>query len=519
MSDAADATRPDLTAGVPVASLTEGKPLLGRVGEDDVVLVRTGDRFCAVGAHCTHYHGPLSQGLVVDGTIRCPWHHACFSLDTGEAVRAPALDPIARWRVERRGDTLVVREKLAQSASAQRGSGQHPSSIVIVGGGAAGLAAADMLRREQYAGSIAMLSADEDPPVDRPNLSKDYLAGEAQDDWIPMWPRDLYGERRVELVLGSRAASIDVAARAVVLENGSRREFGALLIATGADPVRLPIPGAETGRVFYLRSFADSRAIVERAQAASRVVVVGASFIGLEVAASLRTRGVAVDVVAPQAVPLERIMGREVGLFVRSLHERHGVVFHLGETVASMANRTVTLSGGGTLTADFVVLGVGVRPAIGIAERSSLAIDRGIAVNEFLETSAPGIFAAGDVARWPDPHTGERIRVEHWVVAERQGQVAARNMLGYRERFDAVPFFWSQHYDVTIRYVGHAERWDSVQIDGSLDAQDAAVTFARSGRRLAVATISRDLENLRAEVELEHAVIGGVTSTGSAAHV
>jgi NADPH-dependent 2,4-dienoyl-CoA reductase/sulfur reductase-like enzyme/nitrite reductase/ring-hydroxylating ferredoxin subunit len=519
MSDAADATGPDFTAGVPVASLPAGKPLLGRVGEDDVVLVRAGDRFFAVGAHCTHYHGPLSQGLVVDGTIRCPLHHACFSLETGEAVRAPALDPIACWRVERRGETLVVREKLAQPAPVKRRSVQHPSSIVIVGGGAAGLAAADMLRREQYEGSIAMLSADEDPPVDRPNLSKDYLAGEAQPDWIPMWPRELYDERRVELVLASRAASIDVASRAVVLENGSRREFGALLIATGADPVRLPIPGADSGRVFYLRSFADSRAIVERAQTASRVVVVGASFIGLEVSAALRTRGVAVDVVAPESIPLERIMGREIGLFVRSLHESHGVAFHLGETVASIADRTITLSGGGTLTADFVVLGVGVRPAIGIAERAGLAIDRGIAVNEFLETSVPGIFAAGDVARWPDPHTGERIRVEHWVVAERQGQVAARNMLGYRERFDAVPFFWSQHYDVTIRYVGHAERWDSVQIDGSLDARDAAVSFVRNGRQLAVATISRDLESLRAEVELEQAVIGGVTSNGSAAHV
>jgi apoptosis-inducing factor 3 len=519
MTDAADATRPDLTAGVPVASLPAGKPLLGRVGEDDVVVVRAGDRFFAVGAHCTHYHGPLSQGLVVDETIRCPLHHACFSLETGEAVRAPALDPIACWRVERRGETVIVREKSSQAASVKRRPVQHPSSIVIIGGGAAGLATADMLRREQYDGSIVMISADEDPPVDRPNLSKDYLAGEAQDDWIPMWPRELYDERHVELLLASRAASIDVASRAVVLENGSRREFGALLIATGADPVRLPIPGADSGRVFYLRSFADSRAIVERAQKASRVVVVGASFIGLEVAAALRTRGVAVDVVAPEAVPLERIMGREIGLFVRSIHESHGVVFHLGETVASMADHTVTLSGGGTLTADFVVMGVGVRPAIGIAERSGLAIDRGIAVNEFLETSVPGIFAAGDLARWPDPHTGERIRVEHWVVAERQGQVAARNMLGYRERFDAVPFFWSQHYDVTIRYVGHAERWDSVQIDGSLDARDAIVGFVRNGRRLAVATISRDLENLRAEVELEHAVTGAVASGGSAAPV
>jgi NADPH-dependent 2,4-dienoyl-CoA reductase/sulfur reductase-like enzyme len=439
----------------------------------------------------------------VGDTIRCPLHHACFDLATGDPSRAPALDPLACWRVERRGDVVFVREKLPPTAPVTNASAHHPSSVVIIGGGAAGLAAADMLRREAYGGPITLLTADADPPVDRPNLSKDYLAGEAQDDWIPLWPADLYAERRVELVLGSRVASIDPAARTVLLEDGSRRGFGALLIATGADPVRLPIAGADGASVCYLRTFSDSRAIVERARSAKHVVVVGASFIGLEVSASLRTRGIAVDVVAPERRPLERVMGDEIGRFVQALHESHGVVFHLGETVTSIAGRTVTLSGGGTLDADFVVMGVGVRPSVAIAERSGLAVDRGIAVDEFLETSAPGVFAAGDVARWPDPHTGEKIRVEHWVVAERQGQTAARNMLGRRERFDAVPFFWSQHYDVTIRYVGHAERWDAIRIDGSLDAHDASVSFFRGSRRLAVATVSRDRESLQAEVALE----------------
>src|SRR5262252_6679451 len=505
MADDAGAKGPDLTAGVPAGSLASGDILLGRVGEDEVVLVRAGDRFFAVGAHCTHYHGPLAEGLVVGDTIRCPLHHACFSLETGEAVRAPALDPIACWRVDRRGDTLVVVEKrdARQPSPAPAGDRPPPASIVIVGGGAAGLAAADMLRRDGYGGPIAVLSADQDPPVDRPNLSKDFLAGEAQDDWIPMWPPDLYAERHIELLLGTRVTSIDLGARAVVLENGSTRTFGALLLATGADPVHLAIPGADSPSVLYLRSFADSRAIVDRARGAKHVVVAGASFIGLEVAASLRTRGIAVDVVAPEHVPLERVMGREVGRFVQSIHDAHGVVFHLGETVAAVDGRKVTLSGGSTLDADFVVMGVGVKPAIAIAERSGLAIDRGISVNEFLETSAPGVFAAGDAARWPDPHTGERIRVEHWVVAERQGQVAARNMLGRRQRFDAVPFFWSQHYDVTIRYVGHAEHWDALQIAGSLEARDASVSFLRNGRLLAVASVSRDRDNLRAEVELE----------------
>ena len=495
----------DLTAGVRFDSLPDGGAFAGHVGDDEIVVVRRGDRVFAIGAHCTHYHGPLAEGLVVADTIRCPLHHACFDLATGEALRAPALDSVACWRVERKGDTVFVREKLPAVVKTAPAGSRHPSSIVIVGGGAAGLAATDMLRREGYSGPIAMISADADPPVDRPNLSKDYLAGEAQPDWIPLWPEDLYREKRVDLVLGAHATSIDVAGRRVRLQDGTSREFGALLVAPGATPVQLPIPGADTADVRYLRSFTDSRAIVERASAAKHALVVGASFIGLEVAASLRTRGIAVDVVAPETRPLERVMGSEIGRFVQRLHEAHGVTFHLGETVKSIADGRVTLSGGTTIDADLVVVGAGVKPSLAIAEDSGLAIDRGIAVNEYLETSAPGIFAAGDVARWPDPHTGSKIRVEHWVVAERQGQVAARNMLGRRERFDAVPFFWSQHYDIAIKYIGHAERWDSVQIEGSLDARDCAVSYMLGGRKLALVTISRDRKSLAQEAEWEHA--------------
>jgi NADPH-dependent 2,4-dienoyl-CoA reductase/sulfur reductase-like enzyme len=360
-----------------------------------------------------------------------------------------------------------------------------------------------MLRREGYDGSITMISADDAPPVDRPNLSKDYLAGNAQEDWIPLRAPEFYVEQRIDLVLGTRVSAIDLHARRVLIDGGAPRTFGALLIATGADPVRLPIPGADSSRVHYLRSFADSRALVDKARDARHVVVVGASFIGLEVAASLRARGIAVDVVAPGQVPLERVMGVEVGGVIRRLHEAQGVVFHLGETLTRVDDRVATLSGGATLDADFVVMGVGVRPAIALAEQAGLTMDRGIAVNEYLETSAPGVFAAGDVARWPDRHSGERIRVEHWVVAERQGQVAAKNILGRRERYDAVPFFWSQHYDVPINYVGHAGKWDHVRIDGDLDAHDCSVTYTRGDRRLAVATMSRDRESLQAELAIE----------------
>jgi NADPH-dependent 2,4-dienoyl-CoA reductase/sulfur reductase-like enzyme/nitrite reductase/ring-hydroxylating ferredoxin subunit len=505
-ADSNDVARPDFGEGIAISTLKDGGTLLGRVGGDDVLLARAGDELFAVGAHCTHYHGPLVDGLVVGDTVRCPWHHACFSLRSGDALRAPALDPIVCWRVERRGETAFVREKLPErrpSPAVSTRTRRTPASIVIVGGGGAGLAAADMLRREGYDGPLTMISADDAPPCDRPNLSKDYLAGRAQEDWIPLRPPEFYAERRIELVLGSRVSSIDVTARQVLLEGGARRSFDALLIATGADPVRLPIPGADGAQVHYLRSFADSRAIVAKARAAKHVVVAGASFIGLEVSASLRSRGIDVDVVAPDGVPLERVMGPEVGRFIQTLHEAQGVAFHLGQTVTRVDGRIVTLSGGTTLDADFVVMGVGVRPATALAEKSGLTLDRGIAVNEYLETSAPGIFAAGDVARWPDGRSGERIRVEHWVVAERQGQVAARNMLGYRERFDAVPFFWSQHYDVTINYVGHAEQWDAVHIDGTLESPDCSATFMRGDQKLAVATISRDRESLQAELAME----------------
>ena len=497
----------DLSKGIAASSLADGGLILGRVGDEDVVLARSGTEVFAIRAQCSHYRGPLAEGIVVGDTVRCPWHHACFSLRTGEALRAPALDPIACWRVEREGDRIFVREKLpeAQPAPTSTSARGLPSSIVIVGGGAAGVAAAEMLRRRGYDGPLALIGADADPPVDRPNLSKDFLAGEAQDDWIPLWPDDFYEDHRIELLLGRRVVSIDPSRRTVRLEDGSDRTFGSLLLATGADPVRLTIPGATDDQVRYLRSFADSRAIVQRAATARHVVVVGASFIGLEVAASLRARDIAVDVVAPDSVPLERVMGADVGRFLRSLHEAHGVTFHLGQTVARVNGRTVTLSNGVTLDSDFLVVGVGVTPSLAIAEQAGLSMDRGVVVNEYLETSAPGIFAAGDVARYPDAHTGERIRVEHWVVAERQGQVAARNMLGARERFDAVPFFWSQHYDVKINYVGHAERWDDVAIDGSLEARDCSIEYRHGGRTLAVATIGRDRASLEAELRMERA--------------
>jgi NADPH-dependent 2,4-dienoyl-CoA reductase/sulfur reductase-like enzyme len=378
--------------------------------------------------------------------------------------------------------------------------------VVIIGGGAAGEAAAEMLRREGYSGPITMFGDDDAPPCDRPNLSKDYLAGHAPEEWIPLRPPDFYREQQLDLRLGTRVTAIHPSAREIELIDGSRQRYGALLIATGADPVRLGIPGNDLPHIHYLRSLADSTAIIAKAAVSRRAIVIGASFIGLEVASSLRARGLEVHVVAPEPRPMERVLGSEVGDLVRRVHQEHGVVFHLGTTPAAFDRTGVVLQSGERLEADLVVVGVGVRPRTTLAERAGISVEHGVVVNEYLETSVPGIYAAGDIARWPDRLTGEAIRVEHWVVAERQGQTAARNILGARERFGAVPFFWTQQHDLLVNYVGHAPQWDRIDIDGRLETRDCTVTYEHNGRKLAVVTIGRDRDGLAAEIELEQMI-------------
>ena len=500
MSGEAQLSGPDLAQGVSLSELPDGGQLLGHSGGEPVLVVRRGEEIFAVGATCTHYGGPLAEGVVVGDSVRCPWHHACFSLRTGEALRAPALNPVACYKVERAGERITVREK-TDAIPKRQASGPDP--VVIVGAGAAGNAAAEALRREGYQGRIQMIGPENEVPYDRPNLSKDYLAGNAPEEWIPLHPREFYDERRIELLLGTRAAAIDPQAKTVTLADGRSLAYGALLLATGAEPIHLPIPGADLPHVHYLRSLADSRSLIQAAKGAKRAVVIGASFIGLEVAAALRAREVEVTVVAPEDLPLGRILGPELGGFIRSLHEEHGVTFRLGRKPASIAAGEVRLDDGSTLPADLVVLGVGVKPRVELAQAAELAVDNGVVVDEHLRTSSPNIFAAGDISRWPDAYSGERIRVEHWVVAERQGQTAALNILGREQRYDDAPFFWSQHYDVSISYVGHAAKWDAIEISGSIPEKNAVVSFRAGDRIAAVATIFRDRESLEAEIAME----------------
>jgi len=495
---------PDLAAGLPLDQLPEGAWIAGRVGKDPVLLSRFDGEFSAVAGACTHYGGPLAEGLVVGETVRCPWHHACFSLRTGEALAAPAFDRLERWAVEIEGQTVFVRGKLdaPEPETSFAGDGP-PNRIVIVGGGGAGFAAAEMLRRRGYRGTLTMLSADDAPPCDRPNLSKDYLAGTAPEAWIPLKGEAFYRDHAIDLRLRTEVARLDTGAKAVFTASGERFDYDALLLATGAEPVRLDTPGFELSNVHTLRSLSDSRAIVAAAKAARSVAVIGASFIGLEVAAALRTRGLDVHVVAPDAVPMARVLGKDLGRHIRALHEARGVAFHLEQTATGYDGRKLQLSSGEAIEVDFLVVGVGVRPRVELAQAAGLAIDNGVVVDAFLETSVPGIFAAGDIARYPDPRSGERIRVEHWVAAERQGQLAAANMLGHRQPMAAAPYFWSRHYDLAIRYVGHASEGGQVVIDGSIEDENATVRFLRAEQLQAAASVGRDHQNLEIAAALD----------------
>lgn len=481
---------PDLTQGVTLADFGAHRMLRGFVGKKQVLLARLGDEVVAIGNQCTHYGGRLDRGAIEGETVRCPLHHALFSLRTGEAVGAPAFDPVAVWKVEREGDRIVVREQVQpQPEPAQIAAADQPQKIIIVGGGAAGFAAAEMLRRRGYQGSLTMFSAESSVPIDRPNLSKDYLAGTAKEDWMPLRPASWYSEAKIDLRLATPVARIDTALNEVITEDGARHAYHRLLIATGAEPVHLPIPGADLPHVFTLHAIADARAIVAGAEAAKTAVVLGSGFIGLEAAAALTKRGLKVHVVSLEARPLERILGAELGDAISARHEAAGTVFHMSNSIAAILEGRVTLKDGADLPADLVILGVGVRPRLTLAEAAGLTLDHGVVVNDRLETSSAGIYAAGDIARWP--WKGGMVRIEHWVVATRQGQVAAENMLGADKPYRDVPFFWSAHHDLRLQYVGHAQAWDEIVLDGDITGRDAMVSYRQGGRTLAVATIGR----------------------------
>ncbi len=481
----------DFEEGIPVSELGE-EPILGHAFGEPILMIPHGDRLAAVSATCTHYGGPLSEGTVFDGKVFCPWHHAGFDLETG-AAEAPGLDPVSCYDVSySEGKMKVTGRKELPEIGAPSNA---PDNVVIVGSGAAGSACAEELRRQGYQGIVRLIGSESNFAVDRPNLSKDYLAGEAPEEWLAVRDEEWFADHGIDWIPGE-VERIDVDGKELWLTSGRTVHYDALVLATGARARPLPVDGGDLPHVHTLREVADAKALAAAAEAGSKAVVVGASFIGLEAAASLRHRDLEVHVVAPEAIPLGRILGDELGKAVQAEHESNGTKFHLESGVEKIEEGSVTLSDGTKLDADLVVVGIGVIPRTELAEAAGLNVDNGITVTSGLQATQ-GVWAIGDIARFPTKDGSARI--EHWVVARRQGQFAARNICGRAETYDDVPFFWSAHGDLVINYVGHAKSTEDVRVAGSLADKDATISYWEDGVITAVATIGRDVVSLEAE--------------------
>jgi NADPH-dependent 2,4-dienoyl-CoA reductase/sulfur reductase-like enzyme/nitrite reductase/ring-hydroxylating ferredoxin subunit len=477
------------------------------VDERRILLARVGDNFHAVSATCPHYGGPLAEGSLCGTRVVCPWHHAAFNVVNGNLEDPPALDSLVSYDLRVEGERILVRlpeevEDRRTPAMAQRDASADPRQFVIIGAGAAGYAAAQALREEGFRGNVVMITREDRAPYDRPNLSKDYLHGHADPEWMPLRGEDFFREHDIALLLNREVTRVEAHSKTITFTNGETMDYDALLVASGGAPVRLNIPGADLKNVCVLRSFADADSIIETAARSRRVVVVGASFIGMEVAYSLRERGLEVTVVAPSQEPFEVTLGAEVGALFRRVHESHGVRFKLGNIVYRFEGNhkveAVVLDNGERIETDMVVVGVGVRPVTQFLDGVELDQAGAVVVDSRL-CAADGLFAAGDIASFLDPRTGGRVRIEHWRTAQQQGRTAAHNMLGRNVAFAAVPFFWTRQFDIGMLYVGHATSWDEIIYRGDIASHDFLAFFVQGNRVVALAGMNRDREMAAAE--------------------
>lgn len=491
----------------PATTLLANQAMLRLQLEDKpVVLARVDGEYFAFGGNCSHYGAPLDKGMLHGHSVMCPWHHACFDIRSGSRLEPPALNDLASYPVRVEDGQVVVTLPHTNIREPQGSADPDEKRVfVIVGGGAAGNAAAEELRRAGFRGRIVMLSASATVPVDRPNLSKDYLAGEAEPDWIPLRDEGWYAGRGIDLRLNSRVEAILPDTREVRLSGGETLRYDKLLLCTGGSARQFrDLPGTELEAIYTLRSFADAQRLAEAADAGGRAVIIGASFIGLEVAAALaRGRQVDVTVVAPEAVPFERILGAEIGRMFQREHEANGVHFRLGRAVRAFHGdggrvQSVELDSGEIIPADFVVVGIGVRPATDFLKPSAVRLDEkdgSVLVDTRLQTNIPDIFAAGDIARWSSSGDGGQ-RIEHWRTAQQHGIVAARNMLGAQWSVqDRVPFFWTNQWDIGLRYVGHATEWDEIIYrDGTPEQKSFIAFYLQAGALKAAAGCKHDRE-------------------------
>ena len=473
------------------------------VGDSEILLSKIEDKFYATGAFCSHYGAPLAKGVLCGERIVCPWHNACYNAIAGQQEEPPGLDSLTHFTVRVEGEDVLVEipESVSQHRTVEMARYEpniDERTFVVLGAGAAGTAAVEVLRQQGFQGKIVTISAEQIPPYDRTKLSKAYLQGDAKPDALPLREPGFYEQHNIELRFGSAVTKVNASNKKITLADGSSIEYDSLLLATGGTPRKLDVPGADLDNIFTIRQPEDVNSILNVVKEAKKALVVGSSFIGMEAAASLIQQGLEVTVVSPDDVPFKKILGDKLGKMFQNVHEEEGVTFKFGKKAVEFVGKerveSVTLDSGEEIATDLVILGVGVNPNTDYLEGIELNDkDKSIPVDKYLQTEIKDIFAAGDIASFPYAPMAESTRIEHWRLAAQHGRIAATNMVGNRREVDRiVPFFWSGQYDLKLRYVGHCEDWDDLKIDGDLQQPEFLTYYLKGDRVMAVAGINRD---------------------------
>lgn len=481
-----------------VEELEDGDTQQVEVGDVEVLLVRLEGEFYAVGGECSHFGAPLADGVFHNGRVRCPWHQACFDAVSGEMEEPPGLDALSKFEAREEDGKVIV--SVPESADTQtrpnmveKDISQDARTFVIIGGGAAGISAAETLRTSGFQGEIKLITRDKYYPYDRTQLSKVRMAKNLES--VPnLRSEEFYEEANIDVMAGTEVTGIDKDEKQVSLNGAKNLNYDKLLIATGSEPNDLPVPGTDKENVFKLRNPEDLSEINQAAESGSRALVVGSSFIGMETAVSLHERGLEVTVVSLSSTPFEKVLGEEIGELYRKTHLEKGINFELNSKVKSFKGngraKELELQDGTSLPADFFVLGVGVSPATGFLEGEfELNGDGGISADKGLRVT-DDVYAAGDVASFPYWGTGEEVRIEHWRLAHQHGRLAGKNMAGMDEEYESVPLFWTNQFDIYLRYIGYADSWDEVIYDGEVSEKNFVGYFVRENKVRAIAGVN-----------------------------
>jgi NADPH-dependent 2,4-dienoyl-CoA reductase/sulfur reductase-like enzyme/nitrite reductase/ring-hydroxylating ferredoxin subunit len=480
-------------------------------GDELILVTKTQKGLCVCGGECPHYGAPLHEGSLEGTTLTCPWHNARFDVESGKVLDPPALDDLETYRVE--GDEELSVTGKTEPRIPRPGS-LSEKRFVLVGAGASANAAAEMLRREGFDGHITLITSEKDKPYDRTIISKGLISGAMPEKLLRLRGDKFYKELKIDIQTGLTVTEVDGDNRTVICENGKNFEGDAILLATGGMPKKLDVPGIDSADVYTVRSAEGARKIKKEIKKKKRVAIIGAGFIGMELAVDLARGGWKVSQAAPEKGPMAILFGERIADRIRSVHDPLGITSYFGNTLekiesGSSGELELFLSGGETITADAAIIAIGIEPKVGFLEKSGFTVKDGIPVARNFETEKPGIYACGDIALYPYRHISEPVRIEHWVEAERQGQAAARGMVGKQAEEEKAPFFWTKQGDFALKYVGFPLPYDQIAYRGKVETESFLAGFYRNDKLIGAASFGMQDEF----IEIEEVITQGVKVT------